>query len=91
MKTDNVVNLENDKIISPLKTLIGSEKLQKVVLVGNPNVGKSCFFNFMSGMYVDVSNFPGTTVSITKSHFQGNDVFDTPGIYGVGSFNDEEK
>ncbi|MFA5805941.1 MAG: ferrous iron transporter B [Melioribacteraceae bacterium] len=91
MKTDNVVNLENDKIISPLKILTETEKLQKVVLVGNPNVGKSCFFNYMSGMYVDVSNFPGTTVSITKSHFQGNDVFDTPGIYGVGSFNDEEK
>ncbi|OGV10618.1 MAG: hypothetical protein A3J84_08215, partial [Ignavibacteria bacterium RIFOXYA2_FULL_37_17] len=91
MKTDNVINLENDKIVSPLKQFARPVKLQKVVLVGNPNVGKSCFFNFMSGMYVDVSNFPGTTVSITKSHFQGNDVFDTPGIYGVGSFNDEEK
>ncbi len=91
MKTDNVVSLENDKIISPLQTITEPDRLQKVVLVGNPNVGKSCFFNFMSGMYVDVSNFPGTTVSITKSRFQGNDVYDTPGIYGVGSFNDEEK
>ncbi len=91
MKTDNLVSLDKDKIITPYTTLIKPKELQKVVLVGNPNVGKSCFFNFMSGMYVDVSNFPGTTVSITKSHFQGNDVYDTPGIYGVGSFNDEEK
>jgi ferrous iron transport protein B len=64
---------------------------KKIVLVGNPNVGKSCFFNYMSGMYVDVSNFPGTTVSITKSHYKGHEVYDTPGIYGVASFNDEEK
>ncbi|NJD21958.1 MAG: ferrous iron transporter B [Melioribacter sp.] len=91
MKTDNLVSLDNDNIATSYTTLIKQKELQKVVLVGNPNVGKSCFFNFMSGMYVDVSNFPGTTVSITKSHFQGNDVYDTPGIYGVGSFNDEEK
>jgi len=91
MKTDNLVSLDNDKIATSYTTLIKQKELQKVVLVGNPNVGKSCFFNFMSGMYVDVSNFPGTTVSITKSHSQGNDVYDTPGIYGVGSFNDEEK
>ena len=91
MKTDNVVNFENDKIDSFSKTPVNLEIIQKVVLVGNPNVGKSCFFNFMSRMYVDVSNFPGTTVSITKSRFQGNDIYDTPGIYGVGSFNDEEK
>ena len=34
----------------------------KVVLTGNPNVGKSLIFNQLSGLYVDVSNYPGTTV-----------------------------
>lgn len=62
----------------------------KIVLVGNPNVGKSIFFNYLSGMYVDVSNFPGTTISITKGKYLGYEIFDTPGIYGVSSFNDEE-
>jgi len=62
-----------------------------VVLAGNPNVGKSLFFNHLSGMYVDVSNFPGTTISITKGKFQEYNIYDTPGIYGVSSFNDEEK
>ncbi len=65
--------------------------LPKIVLAGNPNVGKSIFFNHLSGIYVDVSNFPGTTVSITKGVYKNYSVFDTPGVYGVSSFNDEEK
>ncbi|GAB6282680.1 MAG: ferrous iron transport protein B [Ignavibacterium sp.] len=64
---------------------------EKIVLVGNPNVGKSIFFNHLSGFYVDVSNFPGTTVSITKGNYKKYEIYDTPGIYGVSSFNDEEK
>lgn len=65
--------------------------MPKIVLAGNPNVGKSLFFNYLSGMYVDVSNFPGTTVSITKALYKNSEVYDTPGVYGVSSFNDEEK
>jgi len=62
----------------------------KVALVGNPNVGKSLIFNHLSGLYVDVSNYPGTTVEISHGHFGTFDVFDTPGVYGVSSFSDEE-
>lgn len=69
----------------------GSRRSEKVALVGNPNVGKSVFFNFMSGLYVDVSNFPGTTVSISSAQFKQYEIFDTPGVYGVSSFNDEER
>ena len=61
-----------------------------VALVGNPNVGKSLIFNYLSGMYVDVSNYPGTTIEFTKGHFKAYDVFDTPGVYGISSFTDEE-
>jgi ferrous iron transport protein B len=61
-----------------------------VVLAGNPNVGKSAVFNALTGAYVDVSNFPGTTVELTHGRFGGTDVIDTPGIYGVSSFNEEE-
>lgn len=63
----------------------------KVVLVGNPNVGKSVVFNYLSGLYVDVSNFPGTTVEVSKASYLHYELFDTPGIYGVSSFNDEER
>ncbi len=62
----------------------------KVALVGNPNVGKSLFFNYLSGMYVDVSNYPGTTIELTQGCYKGFDVFDTPGVYGISSFTDEE-
>lgn len=67
------------------------EGAKKIVLVGNPNVGKSVFFNALTGMYVDVSNFPGTTVDISHGRFNKDVVIDTPGVYGISSFNDEEK
>lgn len=66
-------------------------EFKKVVFVGNPNVGKSLIFNHLSGLYAEVSNFPGTTVSITSAWYKNYNIFDTPGIYGVSSFNDEER
>ncbi|MCX5730781.1 MAG: 50S ribosome-binding GTPase, partial [Deltaproteobacteria bacterium] len=36
-----------------------------LVLVGNPNVGKSVLFGALTGKYVTVSNYPGTTVEVT--------------------------
>lgn len=63
---------------------------KKLVLVGNPNVGKSVFFNKLTGLYVDVSNFPGTTVDLTYGRYKEYVVLDTPGVYGVSSFNEEE-
>ena len=65
-------------------------KGKKLVLAGNPNVGKSVFFNYLTGIYVDVSNFPGTTVDISAGKYKNYIVMDTPGIYGVSSFNEEE-
>jgi len=67
------------------------KKTKHMVLVGNPNVGKSVFFNALTGKYVDVSNFPGTTIDISTGKFDEYIVEDTPGIYGVSSFNDEER
>ncbi|MDX2127615.1 MAG: ferrous iron transporter B [Chloroherpetonaceae bacterium] len=89
-------------IDSPIIENPTPKKVNKVVLVGNPNVGKSAFFNHFSGLYVDVSNFPGTTVDISRAKFKSSDtlsknefkdteISDTPGIYGVSSFNDEER
>lgn len=63
---------------------------RKIVLAGNPNVGKSVFFNALTGMYVDVSNYPGTTLEISHGTYGKDVIIDTPGVYGVSSFNDEE-
>ncbi len=64
---------------------------KKVVLAGNPNTGKSILFNYLSGLYAEVSNFPGTTVEVYQGRLGEAAVFDTPGIYGVSSFNEEER
>ncbi len=64
---------------------------RKIVLVGNPNVGKSVFFGHLTGIYTEVSNYPGTTVEISTGRAGADVVMDTPGIYGVSSFNDEER
>jgi ferrous iron transport protein B len=64
---------------------------RKIVLAGNPNVGKSVFFNALTGMYVDVSNYPGTTLDISYGRLGEDLVIDTPGVYGISSFNDEER
>jgi ferrous iron transport protein B len=61
-----------------------------VALVGNPNVGKSLVFNYLSGLYVDVSNYPGTTVELMQGRYHEYDVFDSPGVYGISSFTAEE-
>lgn len=74
-----------------LSFLQGDLTKSKIVLVGNPNVGKSLVFNAMSGLYVDVSNYPGTTVTVERGTYGSSEVYDTPGIYGVSSFNDEER
>lgn len=74
-----------------MKEAIKSNK-KTIVLAGNPNVGKSVFFHKLTNVYVDVSNYPGTTVEITSAKLDEDlSLVDTPGIYGVSSFNDEER
>src|SRR5436309_3129280 len=57
---------------------------QTLVLVGNPNVGKSVLFGRLTGKYVIVSNYPGTTVEISRGEATvDGDAFtilDTPGV-----------
>jgi len=68
----------------------GKTAAATVALVGNPNVGKSLVFNYLSGMYVDVSNYPGTTVELTKGQYKSYEIYDSPGVYGISSFTAEE-
>ena len=65
------------------------------MLVGAPNVGKSLIFNYLTGMYVTVSNYPGTTVDISRGKLTLDgvtyEVVDTPGIYSLIPLTDEER
>ncbi len=66
------------------------DKLPKIALVGNPNVGKSVIFNALSGFYVEVSNYPGTTVDVSKAFTEFGQIIDTPGAYSLGNYSDDE-
>ena len=59
----------------------------KVLLVGNPNVGKSVVFTRLTGVDVIASNYPGTTVGYTEGKLKLDegfaDVRDIPGIYSL--------
>lgn len=69
--------------------------MNKVLLVGNPNVGKSVIFGWLTGRYVTVSNYPGTTVEVsqgTMHTFTGESlVIDTPGINSLLPQSEDER
>jgi len=66
-----------------------------VVLVGSPNVGKSVIFGNLTGTYVTVSNYPGTTVEVSRGRGRigelDAEVVDTPGMYGLLPISEEER
>ena len=62
-----------------------------VALVGAPNVGKSVLFGALAEQYVDVSNYPGTTVETTAATTDSGTLIDTPGVYGISSFSEAER
>jgi len=57
----------------------------KILLMGNPNVGKSVIFSRLTGAHVISSNYPGTTVGFTKGYIwldgQRHEIIDVPGTY----------
>jgi len=66
---------------------------QRIALVGNPNVGKSLFFHRLTGTYVVVSNYPGTTVELSQGTAKSlghATVVDTPGIVAFPPRTDDE-
>jgi ferrous iron transport protein B len=66
----------------------------RVLLVGNPNVGKSVIFSYLTGRYSIASNYPGTTVEISAGVMgpgRGREVVDTPGINSLLPRSEDEK
>ncbi|MDP2643762.1 MAG: ferrous iron transport protein B [Desulfobacterales bacterium] len=68
---------------------------KNIILIGNPNVGKSVIFGLLTGKYVTVSNYPGTTVEVSKA-FSTFDkekalVIDTPGTNSLLPQSEDER
>ncbi len=74
---------------------LGGNGLKKVAIVGSPNVGKSVVFNHLTGANITVSNYPGTTVDISrgKARISGLEleIMDTPGMYSLLPITEEER
>lgn len=69
--------------------------IERIALVGNPNVGKSVVFGWLTGQYVTVSNYPGTTVEVTQGNCKIGGrrrvIVDTPGINNLIPMSEDER
>jgi ferrous iron transport protein B len=69
--------------------------VRSAILVGNPNVGKSVLFGALTGRYVTVSNYPGTTVEVTRGSATVGGatwhVLDTPGTNNLLPMSEDEQ
>ena len=61
--------------------------MKRILLMGNPNVGKSVVFSRLTGVHAISSNYPGTTVEFLQGHMMLGDekalLVDVPGTYGL--------
>ncbi len=76
----------SEAVVAPAKS--------RLILCGHPNVGKSLIFNYLTGRYATVSNYPGTTVEVSSGnshHLPSFRVNDTPGAYSLLPISEEER
>ena len=59
----------------------------KILLMGNPNVGKSVIFSRLTGIEVVSANYPGTTIEYTEGRMKLGEkmatLIDPPGVYSL--------
>lgn len=69
--------------------------MKKILLMGNPNTGKSTVFNRLTGTNVIISNYPGTTVDFTQGKMRIGEeemmVIDVPGTYSLDPNDEAQK
>jgi len=61
--------------------------MKKVVLIGNPNTGKTSLFNALTGLNQSTGNYPGITVDKKKGRLnldgEAIEIIDLPGTYSL--------
>jgi ferrous iron transport protein B len=65
-----------------------------IALIGHPNVGKSALFQWLTGRYAAISNYPGTTIELLQGPalaIPGAMVIDTPGVIALPSRTEDEQ
>ncbi len=71
------------------------QEKNKILLMGNPNVGKSVIFSDLTGVHVVSSNYAGTTVNYTKAKIKVDEVeyqlIDVPGTYSLEATSEAEQ
>jgi len=69
--------------------------MTKILLMGNPNVGKSALFSRLTGVKAIVSNYPGTTINYTRGYMklggETAEVIDAPGTYTLEPTSEAEE
>ncbi len=76
------------------KIISGKDKIIDIVLVGNPNSGKTSLFNAISGLKEKVGNYSGVTIDAKKIIVKYNgyklNIIDLPGTYSISAYTNEE-
>lgn len=68
--------------------------MKKIILIGNPNTGKTTLFNTLTGASEHVGNWHGVTVDVKERTFlsvKNVVLVDLPGLYSLDAFSPEEK
>ena len=70
-------------------------KKKRISFIGQPNTGKSTFFNRITNAGAGVANWPGLTVELLQAEIQLDnqliEFVDLPGIYDLDGFTEDEK
>ncbi len=76
------------------REIVEKKNVINVALVGNPNCGKTTFFNYASGAKEHVGNYSGVTVDAKTARFKYNNytfiITDLPGTYSLTAYSPEE-
>ncbi|MBO7493818.1 MAG: ferrous iron transport protein B [Bacteroidales bacterium] len=95
--TEEVANsyLFHGTVTEETERILGKEgKKINVALVGNPNCGKTSFFNHATGLREKVGNYSGVTVDAKLGYFHYKDytiaLADLPGTYSLTEYTPEE-
>jgi ferrous iron transport protein B len=90
------IELPDDPVLPPPQAVADpAHRYVRVALVGSPNVGKSSLFQRLTGRYATVSNYPGTSVEITRAHAHigpvACEIIDTPGLHSLLPSTEDER